>query len=81
MEPTILVVDDEESIRFTLNNFLTKQGYTVLTAKDYFSAMEIITSGDPDMIFADILLGEHTGLDLLREIKDRMPGCPVIMIT
>jgi PAS domain S-box-containing protein len=81
MEPTILVIDDEESIRFTLNNFLAKQGYIVLTAKDYFSAMDILTSANPDVVFADILLGEHTGLDLLREIKARIPSCPVIMIT
>ena len=44
-------------------------------------ALESISPHDPDLIFADILLGELSGIDLLRVIKDRGLHCPVIMIT
>ena len=77
----ILVIDDEESIRFTFNSFLRKEGYEVVTAKDYDSAIQSISGGAPDLIFADIILGGHTGVDVLREVKNRGLGCPVIMIT
>jgi two-component system, NtrC family, response regulator HydG len=81
MRQTVLVIDDEESIRFTLNSFLSARGYRVVTAENYASALELISTGNPDLIFADILLGDHSGIDLLREVKDRGLLCPVIMIT
>ena len=77
----ILIVDDEESIRFTFKSFLSKEGYDVMTAKDYPSALEIIAGADLDLIFADIILGGRTGIDILHEVKNRGMQCPVIMIT
>ena len=77
----ILIVDDEESIRFTFKSFLSKEGYEVLTAKDYTSALEVISSADLDLIFADIILGGRTGIDILNEVKNRGLQCPVIIIT
>jgi len=68
MQSKILVVDDEESIRYTFKNFMGKEGYEVLTAKDYTSALEIISTTDLDMMFVDIVLGGHTGIDILREV-------------
>ncbi|MCK4793987.1 MAG: sigma 54-interacting transcriptional regulator [Desulfobacteraceae bacterium] len=81
MMPRILVIDDEESIRFTFKSFLRKEQHEVVTAKNYDSAIESISSGAPDLIFADIILGGRTGLDVLREVRNRGLECPVIMIT
>lgn len=81
MKPTILVIDDEESIRFTFKTFLSNQGHEVLTAEDYHSATDIISNRSLDLIFADIILGDHTGVDLLREVKEKGLSCPVVMIT
>jgi two-component system response regulator HydG len=81
MGQTILIIDDEESIRFTFDSFLSASGFRVTTTDTYASALEFISAHDPDLIFADILLREHSGIDLLREIKDRGLHCPVIMIT
>jgi len=77
----ILVIDDEESIRFTFKSFLSNEGYEVLTAADYASALEIISGHDLDLIFADIMLKEQTGIGILREVKDRGLRCPVVIIT
>jgi two-component system response regulator HydG len=81
MKKKILIVDDEESIRFTFQSFLSREGYEVLTADNFASATGMISKNDPDVLFVDIILGRKNGLDLLREIKSRGLHCPVVMIT
>jgi PAS domain S-box-containing protein len=77
----ILVVDDEESIRFTFDSFLSDEGHTVDTAKSFDDALSIISSSEFDLMFMDIVLGGKTGIDLLKEVKKRKSSCPVVMIT
>ena len=79
--PKILVIDDEESIRFTFESFLTEEGYAVETAGNYDEALARIEETGFDLIFADILLGGRSGIDVLREIRRRGQKVPVIMIT
>lgn len=81
MTAKILIVDDEEGIRFTFERFLRSREYSVDTAKDYDEAIKHITDNDYDVIFADIILRGKTGIDVLREINKRKLNCPVIMIT
>ena len=81
MVATILVIDDEESIRFTFERFLSAEGYRVLTAGSYREALERIEIDGIDLIFADIILPDGTGVDLLKEIQTRKPGCPMILMT
>ncbi len=81
MKGKILIVDDEESIRFTFKSFLSKEGHEVVTAYDFDSASKIISEISLDLIFADIILGGHSGIDILREVKKRDLRCPVIIIT
>jgi two-component system response regulator HydG len=78
---TILIVDDEKTIRFGFKRILTDEGYEVMTAENYDSAFEAISRTTPDLIFSDIILEGHTGIDVLHEIKNRKMLCPVIMIT
>jgi two-component system, NtrC family, response regulator HydG len=78
---SILVIDDEESLRFTFTRFLESAGYGVETAADYREASAAIAARDFDLVFADIILGGKTGLDILREVKEGNPACPVVMIT
>ncbi len=78
----ILIVDDEESIRFTLECFLTEEGYEVVTAKNYSEAKETIETGAVDMIYADIILGGgKTGLDVIREARRKGITSPIVIIT
>jgi len=78
---TILIIDDEETIRFAFENFLLKEGHRVFTAGNYAEAIAIISGTDIDVIFSDILLEGTGGIQILREVKDRKLTCPVIMIT
>jgi two-component system, NtrC family, response regulator HydG len=77
----ILIVDDEESIRFTFAAFLQGEGYDVRTAKDIGEARSHIDAIPPDLIFVDILLGGHSGIDILKYVKEQNLHCPVIIIT
>lgn len=81
MSTRILVIDDEESIRYTFDRFLTASGHIVATAASCSEALTRIGEMDFDLVFADIILGDGTGIDILREIKARGLHCPVIMIT
>jgi DNA-binding NtrC family response regulator len=77
----ILIVEDEEILRFSFKAFLDREGYEVRTAEDFNSAIQIISESTPDLIIADIILGKHTGIDILREVKRVDMQTPVIMIT
>ncbi len=81
MSARILVIDDEESIRFTFERFLTTEGYSVTTAENCSEALARLNETSFDVVFADIILGDGTGIDILREIRARGLSCPVIMIT
>ena len=77
----ILIVDDEEGIRYTSQQFLTERGYEVSTAVGYESALDLVGKVKFDLIFIDIVLEGKTGIDLLREMKKMYSNCPIIMIT
>ena len=77
----ILLIDDEETLRFTFSGFLENAGYEVETAHDFESALSALKSREFDLILADIVLAGASGMDLLREIKQRGIDAPVVMIT
>ena len=81
MPPHVLVVDDEESIRYTFRHFLTEQGYTVSCAADYGEGIALLRENGCDLVFADIILPGRSGIDLLKEAKENFPDVVVIMIT
>ena len=81
MAPRVLVVDDEESIRFTFDAFLTDAGYRVDTASSLAAATAVIEETPYDAVFLDILLGRESGMTVLRLMRERNPNCPVVMIT
>jgi len=77
----ILVIDDEECIRYSFKTHLMNEGYEVLTAESYSSGLEVVTQFNPDLVITDIIMGGHTGVDILRKVKDMGMRCPVVMIT
>ena len=77
----VLVIDDEESIRFSFKAHLKNEAYEVMTAEDYSSGMAAVTYFNPDLVITDVILGGRTGVDILRKVKDMGIQCPVILIT
>lgn len=77
----ILVVDDEESIRFTFEAFLGDAGCRVDTAASLAESLDLVGHTDYDTIFLDILLGRESGMKVLQFMHERNPNCPVVMVT
>ncbi len=78
--PTILIVDDDESIRDTLEAILQKK-YSVLKAKDGKEALEIVEKREVNVMLLDIVMPGISGLEVLKRIKDRFDDIEIIMIT
>ena len=79
--PTILVVDDELSMREFLKILLEKEGITALTASEGHEAVEIIRSHAIDLVISDVRMPGMGGLELLDLIKKEKSPLPFIMIT
>lgn len=80
-KPVVVVVDDEESIRYSFETFLVDEGYEVASAADLETGLELISTLSPDIIFSDILLGREDGLEIVRKVSDLELSTPVIVIT
>ncbi len=81
MSAKILVVDDEESIRYSFETFLVNEGYEVACAPDLGTGLALVASQVPDLIFSDIILKDDNGLKLLEKVNELGLFSPVIMIT
>lgn len=77
----VLIVEDEAVLRLTFGEFLEQDGYTAHTAEDYDEAVSLLDRVDFDVIVTDIILAGRNGVDLLRTVRERGLGCPVVMIT
>lgn len=77
----ILVIDDDDSIRQTLINLLTRINYKVLSASDGRMGVEIAKREQPDLIISDIRMPQLSGLEVLEEVKNLDSQIRVILIT
>lgn len=77
----ILIVDDEDSIRFGMRGFLESRGYGVVDADSCQRARELFQASPPDVAVIDYRLHDGSALDLLRDFRRLEPDVPVIVLT
>jgi len=77
----ILVVDDQESMRVLLQDMLEEIGYEVSLAEGGMQALKMLEESQFDLVLSDLNMPEMDGSVLLKEIKARYPGLPVVIIT
>jgi DNA-binding response OmpR family regulator len=78
----VLVVDDERIVCSGVEKILTRRGHTVEQALSVADAVTAIERNPAfDMILADLMMPQAGGLDMVRVVKDRWPGIPVIIMT
>lgn len=77
----LLLVDDEMDFVNTLAERLKLRGFQVQTAVDGESALKIIENDPPQVVVLDVLMPGLSGLDVLQQMKARVPQIPVILLT
>ncbi len=81
MSHSILIVDDEETIRRQLKRFFEREGYEAITAADGGEALQRIREVTVDVALLDLRLPDMSGLDVLKVLKQECPSTGAILIT
>lgn len=81
MKKSVLVIDDDKSLRRVLEYQLSEKGYKVFTADNGISGLDIFRENEVDLVIADIQMPEMDGIELLKRIKAISNDAMVIIIT
>jgi two-component system response regulator RegX3 len=79
-QPTILVVEDEDSFIDALTVGLAREGFRVQVARDGAQALDLFDVVKPDLVLLDVMLPKVSGIDVCRELRSRSK-VPIIMVT
>ena len=80
MKP-VWIVDDDQSIRFVLERALGREGFAVRSFASAREALAALAGDEPQVLVSDIRMPGGSGLELLAEVKRRLPALPVIVMT
>ena len=80
-QATLLVADDDEAVRLSLERTLTREGYGVVLASDGQAALDRLRQGGIDLLLSDLKMPGLTGLELLKLAKEVAPDVDVILLT
>lgn len=81
MSKSILIIDDENSIRLSLKGALSDEGYRVLTASGGREGLDIIRQEKPEVVLLDIWMPEFDGIETLKQIRSEWPDQMVVMMS
>lgn len=81
MSKTILVVDDAAFMRMMIRDILSKEGYEIHEAVNGRDAVEKYDEVQPDLVTMDITMPEMSGLEALKQIRDRDSSARVLMVS
>jgi DNA-binding NtrC family response regulator len=79
--PKVLVVEDDADIRKILEMFLTGKGFQVKSAENAHVALEMLSQEPIDLILSDVRMPGMSGLELLRQVKERDPDIQLILMS
>lgn len=79
--PRILIIDDEESIRFAFARYFKARGHAVETAATAGEGLAVFARTDPDIVFLDVRLPDGSGLDVLEKLRAEDARTAVIVMT
>jgi two-component system nitrogen regulation response regulator NtrX len=78
---TVLIVDDERTLRFSLGEWARDAGFHPLEAASESEALERLRDHEVDVVVLDLKLGDEDGLQVLRRLREQDPALPVVMLT
>jgi DNA-binding response OmpR family regulator len=79
--PKLLIVDDEEDVREFAKNFFQKRHIDVMTAPGGKEALEQLKDYTPDLMLLDVRMGELSGIDVLKALRQQGNQVKIIMVT
>jgi DNA-binding response OmpR family regulator len=79
--PTVLVVDDEPSLRLVCRVNLELDGYRVLEAPNVADAEQMLLAESVDVVLLDVHVGPDSGIELMRRLRERGGAPPVVLVT
>jgi len=77
----ILIVDDEEDIRESLETLLTIEGYSVDLAPNATEGLERLAKSTYDLVLLDLMMPDKSGMEVLAEVRERDRETPIFLIT
>ncbi len=80
-KPTILVVDDDVTIREMISKILSRNGYQVILASDGFEALNLLEQEQIKIVITDMKMPEMDGMELIELISKNYPDIKIIVIT
>ena len=80
-KPTLLVVEDDENISTAISEYFSRAGYNVRTAEDGLAGVQAALQDHPDAIILDLMLPKMDGLAVCRELREKAPYIPILMLT
>lgn len=83
MTVTVLVVEDDPSVRGLLQTLLSAEGYDVVTASDGLAGLVEVSSAPPALVLLDLVMPDLGGVRVLEEMRDdpELVDVPVIVVT
>ena len=81
MKTNILLIDDEDSIRFGFSRYLSKAGYSVQEASSLAAAQKTLLSQRFDAVLLDLNLPEGNSIDWISELRENYPDLSIVVIT
>lgn len=78
---TLLVIEDDENILTLVNEHFTRANYDVHTAEDGLAGVQAALNDRPDVIVLDLMLPKMDGLAVCRELREKAPYIPILMLT
>jgi len=80
-KPSLLVVEDDENISTAISEYFSRAGYQVKTAGDGLAGVQSALNEHPDAIVLDLMLPKMDGLAVCRELREKAPYIPILMLT
>jgi DNA-binding response OmpR family regulator len=78
---TLLVIEDDENISTAISEYFSRVGYSVKTAEDGLTGVQTALQERPDAIVLDLMLPKMDGLAVCRELREKAPYIPILMVT
>lgn len=79
--PTVLLVDDDSSVRNSVCRVLTAEGLQVVPARGVKDALDYLALKTPDLVITDLCMALLSGWDLIAHLGDHYPALPIVVIT